>query len=136
MRQVEAIDEAEVARARAGDETAFRALVERHSRTVFRVAFRVTGNEQDGEDVVTETFLKAYRRLGQFESRAQFGSWVYRIAANCAVDLLRSRARRDETPLEHASDDAEAGEPLPVTGDAPAQDRVVFSGEVRRRMAS
>ena len=58
-----------LARARQGDSDAFRVLVERHSRSVFRLAFRMTGNEQDAEDVVQESFLRAFRQLGRFESR-------------------------------------------------------------------
>src|SRR4030095_9619288 len=98
-------DAADVERARAGDEDAFRMLVERHSRSLFRLAFRLTGNEQDAEDVVQDAWLKAYRRLDQFESRANFGSWLYRIAANCAYDLLRGR-RRHEEHLESAAEAA------------------------------
>ena len=84
-------------RARQGDSEAFRALVEQHSRSVFRLAFRMTGNEQDAEDVVQESFLRAYRQLGRFESRANFGTWLYRIVSNCSVDLMRSKqARHDQ----------------------------------------
>src|ERR1700747_924358 len=90
-----------LARARQGDSDAFRALVERHSRSVFRLAFRMTGNEQDAEDVVQESFLRAYRQLGRFESRGNLGTWLYRIAANCAVDLMRARqARHDQSRAE------------------------------------
>src|SRR5512135_1907403 len=85
-----------LARARDGDAEAFRALVERHSRSVFRLAFRMTGNEQDAEDVVQESFLRAYRQLGRFESRANFGTWIYRIAANCCVDLIRAKQARHD----------------------------------------
>jgi RNA polymerase sigma-70 factor (ECF subfamily) len=84
-----------VARARAGDADAFRELVDRHSRAVFRVAYRITGRAEDAEDVVQETFLRAYRQLARFESRANFGTWLHRIAANCAVDLIRARPRRE-----------------------------------------
>src|ERR1700733_4282810 len=86
-----------LARARQGDGEAFRSLVERHSRSAFRLAYRMTGNEQDAEDVVQESFLRAYRQLGRFESRANFGTWLYRIVANCSVDLMRSKqARHDQ----------------------------------------
>src|SRR4029077_4416082 len=86
-----------LARARQGDSDAFRALVERHSRSVFRLAYRMTGNEQDAEDVVQESFLRAFKQLGRFESRANFGTWLYRIVANCSVDLMRSKqARHDQ----------------------------------------
>jgi RNA polymerase sigma-70 factor (ECF subfamily) len=127
-------DAGEVDRARAGDAEAFRVLVERHSRLLFRVAYRLTGNEQDAEDVVQEAFLKAYRRLDQFESRADFGSWLYRIAANCAVDVLRARQRRDEQPLSRGdADEAELVE-LPATG--PASDWMAHASELRARIGA
>jgi RNA polymerase sigma-70 factor (ECF subfamily) len=75
-------------------EDVFRALVEEHSRAVFRLAYRVTGNEQDAEDVVQETFLKAHKHFGRFDSRASFATWIHRIATNCSIDLLRRRSRR------------------------------------------
>src|SRR6476646_8315836 len=90
-----------VARARGGDEEAFRSLVEEHSRRAFQLAFRMTGNEQDAEDVVQESFLRAYRQLGRFEARAHFSTWLHRIVANCSVDLIRSRRTRHD----HASTD-------------------------------
>src|SRR4029077_5813659 len=95
---MECNDETAVARARAGDADAFRVLVERHSRPLFRLGFRMTGNESDAEDVVQETFLRAYRQLARFDERASFGTWLYRIAANYALDLVRARNRRCEQP--------------------------------------
>jgi RNA polymerase sigma-70 factor (ECF subfamily) len=133
MDRMDGVDVADVARARSGDERAFQALVERHSRSLFRLAFRMTGNEHDAEDVVQETFLKAYKRLDQFEDRANFGSWLYRIAANCAYDALRSRARRDEQvafPEQHEEEDALGS----VAAEGPSPDRMVFSGQVQRRV--
>ena len=125
-------DAADVARAKAGDEGAFRALVERHGRAVFRLAFRMTGNEQDAEDVVQEAFLKAYRRIGQFEDRAAFGSWLHRITANCAYDVLRARARKREDAAA-----AEPGGPDPLdafAAETPSADRSVLSGQISRRL--
>jgi len=90
---MEESDAAAVARALAGDQDGFRVLVERHSHALFRLAYRMTGNEQDAEDMVQETFLRAYRQLGRFESRANFSTWLHRIAANCSLDLLRKRKR-------------------------------------------
>ena len=83
---MEGSDAAIVLQVRAGDIDAFRGLVERHSRKVFHLAFRMTGNEHDAEDIVQETFMKAFRQLSRFESRASFGTWLHRIAANCALD--------------------------------------------------
>jgi RNA polymerase sigma-70 factor (ECF subfamily) len=119
-----------LARARQGDGDAFRALVERHSRSVFRLAFRMTGNEQDAEDVVQEAFLRAYRRIGRFESRANFGTWLYRIVANCSVDLMRAKqSRQDISRREDLNDAAE----LP-SGDAVRPDRLAQSAEIGRRV--
>ncbi len=81
-------------RARRGDRVGFQRLVERHSRDVFGVAFRLTRNAEDADDVVQEAFIKAWKKLPEFEDRASFGSWLYRIATNCAYDLLRRRQRR------------------------------------------
>ena len=126
-------DAAAVALARDGDSEAFRALVERHSRAVFRLAHRMTGNAADAEDVVQETFLKAYRQLSRFESRANSGTWVHRIAVNCSIDLIRARPHReaghDATDLEQfgAADTAEPGLPSP--------ERLMLSAEVQGRIS-
>ncbi|MCU1385036.1 MAG: polymerase, sigma-24 subunit, subfamily [Acidobacteria bacterium] len=121
-----------LARARQGDSDAFRALVETHSRSVFRLAFRMTGNEQDAEDVVQESFLRAYRQLGRFESRANFGTWLYRIVSNCSVDLMRSKqARHDQ--VRGDSLDQDGAVELPAV-DAPGPERVAQSAEIDRRV--
>src|ERR1700739_2869060 len=102
---METTDATFVARARTGDTDAFRVLVERHSRSLFRLAFRMTGNQQDAEDVVQESFLRAFKQLAKLDERASFGTWLYRIAANCSLDLVRSRKRRSE----HLAPPAELG---------------------------
>src|ERR1700733_15175447 len=104
---MELTDQAFVTKARAGDADAYRVLVERHSRALFRLSFRMTGNEQDAEDVVQESFMRAYRQLGKFDERASFGTWMYRIAMNCSLDLVRSRKRRMEqtAPVNAEIDD-------------------------------
>jgi RNA polymerase sigma-70 factor (ECF subfamily) len=119
-----------LARARDGDAEAFRALVERHSRSVFRLAFRMTGNEQDAEDVVQESFLRAYRQLGRFESRANFGTWIYRIAANCCVDLIRAKQARHD--MSHSTTLDAAGQ-LPAHN-LPGPERAAESAEIERRV--
>ena len=119
-----------LARARQGDSEAFRALVERHSRSVFRLAYRMTGNEQDAEDVVQESFLRAYRQLGRFESRANFGTWLYRIVSNCSVDLMRSKqARHDQVRGESLDQAAQ----MPAA-DLPGPERMAQSAEIERRV--
>ena len=119
-----------LARARQGDSEAFRALVERHSRSVFRLAFRMTGNEQDAEDVVQEAFLRAYKQLGRFESRANFGTWLYRIVANCSVDLMRAKQSRHDMSRSESLDDVVE---LPST-DGAGPDRLAQSAEIQSRV--
>ena len=121
-----------LARARQGDSDAFRALVETHSRSLFRLAFRMTGNQQDAEDVVQESFLRAYRQLGRFESRANFGTWLYRIASNCSVDLMRSKQARHDQVRGDSLDQERAVE-LPATGVA-GPERMAQSAEIQRRV--
>ncbi len=133
---MELTDAACVSKARAGDSDAFRVLVERHGRSLFRLAFRMTGNEQDAEDVVQESFLRAYRQLAKFDERASFGTWLYRIAANCSLDLMRARRRRSE----HQAPAPEAGAPvedpvLALPSGAPSPERLALSAEVRERVA-
>jgi RNA polymerase sigma-70 factor, ECF subfamily len=84
-----------VERTLAGDKDAYRVLVERHSRNIYRLAYRMTGNSHDAEEVVQEAFLRGYQKLKQFAGNANFGTWVYRIAANYAIDLLRQRKAED-----------------------------------------
>jgi RNA polymerase sigma-70 factor (ECF subfamily) len=126
-------DAATVALARDGNSEAFRALVEHHSRAVYRLAHRMTGNASDAEDVVQETFLKAYRQLGRFESRANFGTWIHRIAVNCSIDLIRARPKR-ESPQD-APDLEQLGTP-PVTARAvdATPERLMLSAEVQERI--
>jgi RNA polymerase sigma-70 factor, ECF subfamily len=125
-----------VTRARSGDSDAFRALVERHSRSVFRLAFRMTGNEQDAEDVVQESMLRAYKQLGKFDERASFGTWLYRIAANCALDLVRSRKRRTQNQMLAPEGEELENPVLTVPEPGPNPERMALSGEVRERLAS
>jgi RNA polymerase sigma-70 factor (ECF subfamily) len=92
---MELSDEAAIDAVRAGNRDAFRVLVERYSRGVFRLGYRMTGNEQDAEDVVQEAFLRAFRQLNRYESRSSFSTWLYRIAANYSLDLIRARRSSD-----------------------------------------
>jgi len=101
-------DTAAVALAREGDSDAFRGLVERHSRAVYRLAHRMTGNPQDAEDVVQETFLKAYKQLGRFESRSNFGTWLHRIAVNEVLTFQRNHGTRAESDGEAVEDAQDA----------------------------
>jgi RNA polymerase sigma-70 factor, ECF subfamily len=125
-------DASVVARARDGDRDAFRALVERHSRYLYSLAHRMTGNAQDAEDVVQEAWLKAHKQLSRFEARADVRTWLHRITVNCSIDLIRARRHREDA---HDPLDLETG-PLSELG-AEAQatpERVTASVQISERV--
>jgi RNA polymerase sigma-70 factor (TIGR02960 family) len=90
----DALGEATLARARAGDEEAFRELTEPHRRELQLHCYRILGSVQDAEDLVQETLLAAWRSLETFEGRSSVRAWLYRIATNLCLNALRARSRR------------------------------------------
>ena len=77
----------------AGDRDAYRVLMERYFQAVVRVAFRITGDEADAEEVAQEAFLRAYNKLPSFRQDAAFSTWVMRIAMNTSLNLVERRKR-------------------------------------------
>lgn len=125
-------DRTAVASAAAGDREAFRSLVERHSRHVFAVAYRMTASVEDAEDVVQTTFLKAFRQIGRFEARADVKTWLHRIAVNCCIDLIRSRHHREVGQDPDTLDQADSGH---LEHARPQPDQLFLSQEIRDRVA-
>ena len=87
----------------AGDKDAYRVLVDSHYQFAFRIAFRITGDEADAEEVAQEAFLRAYNKLSTFRQDSGFSTWVNRIAMNTAINLVERR-RRDLTHGAERSD--------------------------------
>jgi RNA polymerase sigma-70 factor (ECF subfamily) len=134
---IAASDALAVERTLAGERDAFRVLVERHSHNVFRLAYRMTGNQHDAEEVVQEAFLRAYQKLGQFAARSNFGTWVYRIAANYAIDRMRQKQKEDARRQSPVVDDQDGMENDPMTrvaDEAPTPERLTQSIELRKQM--
>lgn len=96
------------------------------------MAYRMTGNSEDADDIVQETFLRAYRQIDRFESRSSVGTWLYRIATNCALDHLRCRKTRDEVAVDDDRDSTPKIEQ--VASLEPSPDRGVYDGEIRDRV--
>jgi len=135
--EVAVSDAMAVERTLEGDRDAYRVLVERHSRTVYRMAYRMMGNAHDAEDVVQEAFLRAFQKLKQFAGNANFGTWVYRIAANYAIDRLRQR-NSEESKREGSSRTSGASlevDPLSQVRDtSPSPERLAGSTQLAERM--
>src|SRR5262245_14368954 len=95
-----ASDESLVVRASAGDRDAFEALVVRHHPGVYRLAYRLVGNDQDALDVAQDVFLQLLRSLGTFRGESRFSTWLYRVTTNTALMQLRTRERHPTDSLE------------------------------------
>ena len=100
-------DSALVARAQSGDPTAFEELISRYERKVFRLAKNITNNQQDAEDVLQETFLKAYSHLDGFQGNSKFYTWLVRIAVNEALMKLRKRKSDKTVSMDDGVDTGE-----------------------------
>ncbi len=103
-----------VRRAKGGDYSAFESLVARHQRQIYTLAVRIVGSRHDAEEVVQQTFLSVIEHLGEFREQAGFRTWLFRIATNHALALLRKRAVRRTVPFqEDPGDDDFADVPHP-----------------------
>jgi len=80
-----------IARCQAGDVEAFEALYRQHAARLYTLACRMAGSSEDGEDLLQEIFLQAYRKLGSFKGDSAIGTWLYRLALNHCLDYVRSR---------------------------------------------
>ena len=104
-----------VLRCRAGDRTAFDALLTRYERQVFDIAYRILHDREDAIDVTQTTFLRAYENFARYDAARQFRSWLYRIAVNDALDLVRAR-KQPEALNEEQPDDHDGPEDITLRG--------------------
>jgi RNA polymerase sigma-70 factor (ECF subfamily) len=99
-------DDALVAAAKSGDHRAFAELWTRHSKTTFNMAYRITGNRDDAEDAIQDTWMKAYTHLNTFDGRAKVSTWLTRIAMNSSLMILRRKRAHPETSIEVTDGDS------------------------------
>ncbi|MDC8013830.1 RNA polymerase sigma factor [Tahibacter soli] len=123
--------------ARRGDRTAFRRLVDAHSRPLYGLCGRITRDPVLAEDAVQEALFNAWRNLAGFDGRASFATWLHRIAVNAALEQLRKRSGKElvATDAAPADDEDAAGDFLAARADeTPGPDRHASGGEIRRRV--
>jgi RNA polymerase sigma-70 factor, ECF subfamily len=119
-----------IARARAGDAIAFRHLVDANAGALFRVCARITGDRALAEDAVQEALFSAFQHLADFDGRAAFSTWLYRIAVNAALVQVRKRRHREVAwPVRDENDDTMS---FDVTDESPTPDRYATSADIRR----
>lgn len=103
-----------VARAKAGDHTAFEQLIHDNEKRIYNLTLHMVGNPDDALDLSQETFLNAWKGLSSFKGDSAFSTWLYRLASNACLDFLRSKKRRQDTIGSAFSlDDEEAPPPPP-----------------------
>src|SRR6201994_442348 len=106
--------------AQKGSWTAVEALVRQYDQAVLRLALRLTGSEQDAQDIHQEAFLKAYRYLANFRFECSFYTWIYRIVTNLCLDHLRRRkSRREEQSVVGDSSGGGKGRPSKHSENSP-----------------
>jgi RNA polymerase sigma-70 factor (ECF subfamily) len=98
-------------RIRSGDGAAFEELYQRHAARLYNLAYRMAGTANDAEDLLQDVFLLAYRKLGSFRGESSLGTWLYRLAMNHCLDVLRSRQARMGQQTDSLDEDG-AAEPV------------------------
>ncbi len=102
-----------VERCRGGDAQAFEVIYRQHAARLYGLASRMAGSVDEGEDLLQEIFLQAYRKLGSFKGESSVGTWLYRLAINHCLDFVRSRHARNAKATEPLAEDV-AADPTPV----------------------
>jgi RNA polymerase sigma-70 factor (ECF subfamily) len=118
-------DDQLIASALQGDQKAYEALLARHKRAIYHVVLKIVRNREEAQDLVQETFMKAFNALASYRSEYRFSTWLYKIAANCAIDFVRRKrieALSLDKPIETRNGQVEYE--VPDTSWDPEQDLV------------
>jgi RNA polymerase sigma-70 factor (ECF subfamily) len=125
-----------VVAAKTGDTRAFELLVERHKRRIFSLARRMTRNREDAEDVVQQSFEKAFIHLKKFAGESLFSTWLTRIAINEALMLLRRRRGSCEVPIAESTTEGEIALPLDIPDSGPNPEDSCLQREQERILSA
>lgn len=119
---MQAEDKSLVDQARNGSQEAFAQLIAQNQTKIYNLAYRMTGNHEDALDVSQDAFIKAWQALPNFKGDSSFSTWVYRLASNTAIDLLRKQKRKAENSLttDYADDDEGTEIQIPDSRTEPA----------------
>jgi len=115
----------------AGDVDVYRILMDRHLPAVLRMTLRVTGSVEDAEEAAQEAFLRGYNKLATFREHAAFGTWIYRIAMNCSLNLVERRTR--DLACNATSIDASPHIQATLHSSAPTPEAFVLEAEAARQ---
>lgn len=128
----DAAERALIKRAKAGDEAAFRQLVDAYSKRIYNIGLRMLGNSEDAADMTQEALIKIYRSLPGFRGDAAFSTWVYRISLNTCRDALRTAYRRHERVFSDFGEDDTANADFDVADYSAMPENLYIEGEETR----
>ena len=134
--QYYALDRATLLAAQAGSQLAFAKLQDVYGKRLFRAIVAITRNQEDAEDALQDTFLRAFRGLPSFQEKSQLSTWLTRIAINSALMVLRKRVSRSEVPLDHHDEAGEDGPAFVATNDQGNPERIAEQRQRRQKLRS
>ncbi|MFZ5821122.1 MAG: RNA polymerase sigma factor [Chloroflexota bacterium] len=134
MTETNASQELSLQALQAGDRAEFARLVDLYSTQIYRLALKMLGDSQDAEDVLQTTFLKALQSIGSFEGRSSLSTWLYRIAVNEALMLLRRHKPTVPVAMDYESDEDEFEHPAQLTDWCCLPEGELLSAESKQRL--
>jgi len=135
--EADALDRADMEKLQAGHGAALNDLMERHATPIFHFLCRLTGNEDDANDLAQETFVRVFKSAASFHPEQKFSTWLFTIAANLARNLFRWRNRHPNVSLEaeNAETEPSLGSTLPANSPAPNEEALASERSEAVRMA-
>ncbi|MFO7891480.1 MAG: sigma-70 family RNA polymerase sigma factor [bacterium] len=119
-----------IEKAQKGDTRAFEKLVKKYDRQILSLAYQISGNTQDAEDIYQEVFMRAFKSITSFNQKSSFFTWLYRIAVNCSLTYCNRRKSKAHMPLEDEENDF-SWQPV---DDLPTPDKTVLNQELKEKI--
>lgn len=119
-----------IEKAQKGDTRAFEKLVKKYDRQILSLAYQISGNLQDAEDIYQEVFMRAFTNMKSFNQKSSFFTWLYRIAINCSLTYCDKRKRKSHLPLEDKENDF-SWQPV---DDKPTPEKITLDQELKEKI--
>ncbi len=120
-----------IAKAKAGDVSAFETLIVEHQKRIFAIAYRIAGNPEDAADMTQEVLVKIFKNLSKFRGNAKFSTWVYRVATNTCFDEQKKLRRHENYSLDQEIETEDGSMAASLADDGPTPDETAERNQVR-----
>jgi len=134
MIEIDTVQEISLEALQSGDQAEFARLVDAYSTQIYRLALKMLGNEQDAEDVLQNTFMKALQSIEKFEGRSSISTWLYRVAVNEALMALRRQKPTISVAMDYEDDEDELQHPTQFTDWCCLPERDLMTEEARKHL--